>query len=567
MQKKSSALEWVAVGIVVLLLVGIAGAIASIFLSRTTAQAPDSVPVVVHTRSETPPSEVAEAPEPPASTVPPTSPASAEAPPATAEPAAPPTAQAAAAPAYEPKFEPSVCPMDGLPEGATVECGYLIVPEDRSDADSADIRLAVAIIRSQSASPSPDPLIYLAGGPGGSALGDLQGWIDHGYASQRDFILFDQRGTGYSEPSLNCTEIEEWTYKYLNNPEWFLRNQTLRCSRRLRKDGIKVSAYNSAASAADLDDLRRALGYDQINLLGISYGTRLALTTMRDFPQHVRSVVLDSTYPPNVDSFAEQAANTVRAFDQLFDGCAADPQCNTAYPGLRESFYALVDALNEEPAEVILIDPDSGMPAITRVYGNDVVGIIFLSLYSTDIIPVLPRVIHEAAHGSYDSLALLLQLAFERGFDTADIFSEGMYYSVQCKEEMTFVEYKSVISAAESQPSLTDYFVDGFELERVMCNFWGAGEAAPIENEPVRSDIPTLVLAGQYDPVTPPAWGMLAAETLGSSYFYEFPGFGHGVSILGNCPTQLTQAFVNNPTVAPDASCIAAIGPPAFILP
>jgi pimeloyl-ACP methyl ester carboxylesterase len=563
MQKKSSPLELLALGVVLLLLVGIGGAIIAVVVLRGTASSPAPEPISAsQVQVVTSSDDEAAAPTEAAPT---------EAAPSEAAPSeAAPTEAAAPAPAYEPRFEESDCPMRRMPEDVTIDCGTLIVPENRSQPDGPQVRLAVAIIRSASPTPAAEPLVYLSGGPGGSALYGLDRWIELGYTSQHDMILFDQRGTGYSEPSLNCIEIEDWTYKDLGRPEWFLRNQTLRCSKRLRKEGVDMSAYNSAASAADLNDLRRALGYEKLNLLGISYGTRLALTTMRDYPQAVRSVVLDSTYPPNADALTEDAPNTNRAFDQLFAGCAENPACNENFPLLKDRFYELVNNLDEQPLELPVINYETGRPFEIEVYGDDMLGVLFLSLYDTEAIPILPIVISQAADGDYFLLSQLFAAAFAQGshasiYSNADGFSEGMYYSVQCREEMPFADYKTVLASAADYPELENYVVSGYELERVMCNFWGAGEPDAIENQPVQSDIPTLVLAGQYDPITPPAWGKLAAESLSNSYFYEFPGYGHGVSVVDGCSTDITQAFFADPASPPDTGCLANIGAPDFL--
>ncbi|MCA9904902.1 MAG: alpha/beta fold hydrolase, partial [Anaerolineae bacterium] len=175
---------------------------------------------------------------------------------------------------------------DGLVEGDDVDCGLLFVPEDRTDPDSATIELAVAILYASEDDVQPDPIIYLAGGPGGNAVDELEAWVDIPYIQDRDLILLDQRGTGYSFPSLNCPEIEESE-----------DDATQACRDRLVADGVNLQAYNSAENAADVADLRVALGYDEWNLYGISYGTRLAQTIVRDYPQGIRSVILDSAYP------------------------------------------------------------------------------------------------------------------------------------------------------------------------------------------------------------------------------------------------------------------------------
>jgi pimeloyl-ACP methyl ester carboxylesterase len=549
-QKKAPLFEWIAAGLAVVLLLGVGATIALLLVRRAlpqTAAAP--APTVA---AQAPPPTEAPAATP---TLAPT-----EAPTTTPPPTPTP------APTYTPVFEPAICPVF-TPEGASVDCGYLVVPENRSDPESPDIRLAVAIIRSFAPNPQPDPLFYLEGGPGGTAMRTLDMWIANGFANERDVVVLAQRGTGYSEPHLDCEEVGDWTLRYMSTADGVLRSQVLMCRRRLGRESIDLSAYTSAANAADVYDLQRALGYEQVNLLGISYGTRLALTVMRDYPQGVRSVVLDSTYPPQADLFAEHPANSIRAYEQIFAGCVEHPGCAAAYPDLQNRFYSLIEQLNAQPAPVELIDFTSGDTFETTMDGDDVAGTVFLALYDTRVIPYLPQTIYGASEGDYRMLSLLLSMRYAQGYGRVDGLSEGMYYSIQCGEEMPFTDEARIEASVEDYPQLRDYFLDGFELDSRLCRIWRVRDADPRENEPVVSDIPTLVLAGEYDPITPPAWGQQAAETLPRSFFYEFPGFGHGVSILGNCPTTMTQAFLANPAAPPDASCIAAIGGPDFMLP
>ena len=184
-----------------------------------------------------------------------------------------------------PYVESTPCWMalpDGVVEGQNIDCGYLFVPETRDDSSSPSIQLAYAVLYAPTESPQPDPVIYLAGGPGGSAVKELDGWLDAPYLQDRDLVLLDQRGTGYSLPTLNCPEMEQ-----------AVQDATQACRDRLVEEGVDLQAYSSVENAADVADLRVALGYDEWNLYGISYGTRLALTVMRDHPEGVRSVVLE----------------------------------------------------------------------------------------------------------------------------------------------------------------------------------------------------------------------------------------------------------------------------------
>jgi len=500
----------------------------------------------------------------------------------------PPTDIPSPTPVPVPVFEEADCPFDlpaGQVDGRTVECGYLEVLEDRADpvgradSDSAMLRLAVAIFRHPDGDPEPDPVIYLEGGPGGSALefaslsfGDLSAPI---FAANRDLILFDQRGVGLSEPALDCPALTELSVELLDNEmdgeeltyqemdDLYLET-ALACGEELRENA-DLSDYNSDASAADVDDLRRALGYDQVNLWGISYGTRLALEVIRDYPEGVRSVVLDSVVPPDVDTEVEGPANVARALDLLFASCAADEACNAAYPDLRAVFFDIVDRLNESPAAFPVTDALTGEVYDAIMNGDDMLGLLAQSLYQTDIIPMLPQIIYDASEGSYELLARIAGslLAVREGM------SDGMQYSVQCNEEVSFSSATAFEAALAEHPELEGLYAstDGEPATFALCAGWDAGQADASANEPVTSAIPALVMSGQFDPVTPPDWGRRAAETLANSAFFEYPGEGHGVSTGYGCAAQMMTAFLDDPDSVPDDSCIAEMGPPQFALP
>lgn len=460
-------------------------------------------------------------------------------------------------------FEPAPCPVP-VPQGAEVECGYLMVPEDRSLPASGTIRLAVAILRSYSDDPAPDPVVYLEGGPGGSALEGLEYWLDSPLLEDRDFILLEQRGTRYSDPWLDCPEltssyIESWR-QGLSDEEEAAREveAAIECRDRLRAEGVDLAAYDSAASAADLADLRQVLGYDEWNLYGISYGTRLALTTMRDHPEGIRSVILDSVYPPAVDGLSTIPPNTERVFSKLFDDCAADPVCRAAFPHLEADFYQLLERANDKPITVTVSHPDSGEQLRLPLDGDDLVWELFLAFYSETEIPYLPLVIEQASQGNYELLVPLTDTALR----TILSGSDGMSNSVNCSEEVPFSSPAEVAAAAEAIPPLLRAFTFTSTFE--ICDLWGAGTVDPIEDEAVYSDIPTLVLAGTYDPITPPSSGRLAAATLSNSFYYEFPGLGHGVT-TADCPASIAAAFLNNPAAEPDTSCLDELSGPVFL--
>ena len=473
------------------------------------------------------------------------------------------------------EFEPGECQFE-TPPGQTVDCGYLTVPEDRGQPDGPTIRLSVAIFKSQSDDPAPDPIVYLEGGPGGKALKAVPLVFNSRFApflADRDLIMFDQRGIGYSEPALDCPEVEEFAYETLNqdlSPEEGLALATEainECRDRLESEGVNLAAYNSAESAADLNDLRLALGYEEWNLLSVSYGTRLALTAMRDHPEGIRSVILDSTYPLQVDLYTGVPANFDRALSLLLDSCAADPLCSEVYPELESVFLEVVEQLNAVPITISATNSLTGESYDVLVDGDVLTGFLFQSLYSTNLIPWLPKIIFDIRDGDYDIFALVMGSFLSNiGFS-----SDGMYYSVQCGEEVRFSTPGDYAAAAEAYPYLRSVFDGSPKIGEPLfdiCESWDAKEADPIENEPVSSDIPTLVLAGEYDPITPPAWGRLAAETLSNSLYFEFPAMGHGASLSEvECPLNVALEFLDDPTAALQGDCIAEMSGPEFFVP
>jgi pimeloyl-ACP methyl ester carboxylesterase len=449
----------------------------------------------------------------------------------------------------------------------------LTVPEERSSTNGKTIRLHVAVFKSTSTTPAPDPVVFLAGGPGGHALEGVpisDAWFAP-FLSDRDFIIFDQRGTGYSEPALDCPEFVDLAYNTLDDD---LRAQeaakrtietALQCHDRLASQGINLAAYNDSENTADLNDLRLALGYDQWNLYGVSYGTLLALNAMRDFPAGIRSVILDSTLPPQVPGPLDSPANADRVLNTLFDGCAKDVDCNQAYPNLKDTFYRLVDRLNQQPVVENLIHPDDGKSYTVLLNGDRVLFAIYQALYQSSYIPVLPAVIDNASKGidllGYWVLADLMV----KGAEQEKGSSAGMYYSTVCNKQIPFLSRDQVAAASDKYPQQHDVFERSEFFD--ICAKWGAKAAPARVNDPVKSQIAALVLAGEYDPVTPPSYGRLAADGLSHSSYFLFPGLGHGVSTAGECPLSITKAFLNAPTQSPDSSCIQQMRGPAFDAP
>jgi pimeloyl-ACP methyl ester carboxylesterase len=468
---------------------------------------------------------------------------------------------------YVPEFVETDCLFD-LPG---VVCGVLVVPEDRSDPAGNQVELAVAIILSRSAEPAPDPVIYLEGGPGGAAIFGIEDLMRHPIVEERDLIVFDQRGNGFSLPSLNCPELEEEA-----------EDGVQACRDRLIEEGVNLDAYNTAASAADVNDLRVALGYDQVNLWGISYGTKLALTTLRDFPDGIRSVVIDSVYPPEIEDLAQQATAFVGAYQALFDRCAEDADCSAAFPDLEFVFYDTVAAYNEAP---MYIETEDGEVELT---GDEILAQLFQALYDSERLPYLPYALdllsysddvdalvdgYDILTGAYrpdDSGAELPPSAVEESPDVQAITdelgdisdSEGQAYSVDCSEEYQLTDVDAAYAAAEQAPEeVVGYLVGGIDSALNDCAIWNVQTAAVRENLRVSSDLPVLILSGLMDPITPPEAGESASLGLTGSQVVVFPTAGHGISFTdtdaGACAKSLVTTFLDDPITLLDTACVA----------
>jgi len=470
----------------------------------------------------------------------------------------------------------TACDFNGPagPESARPDCGFAIVQEDRSRNDGRTIRIPYVACRAPNPDGDYDPIVILGGGPGGPdgqvASPRCDDPANNRFQARFDIVWLDQRGTGRSLPSLDCPEWRAAFSSYLTvaqsvDEDVAAQQTALRaCHDRLASAGVNFGAYTSSASAHDVRDLLLALGYDTWKLYGISYGTRVAMTALRDTPERIRSVVLDAALPLPANWDADFAVNFQRALDTLFAGCANDPACNAAFPDLEQTFFDFVAELNLHPLTLHPPNPAGGAPLTVVVTGDRLLLGIQQAMYDTALLPLVPLVITSAAQGN---TALLTAAAAQVAVPSRIAF--GLYHSVLCNEEVPFIT-PEILAAAnagvrdEIKNALTPFFTQ-HDLE--VCTFWGSSPPAAIENEPVVSDVPALILTGEYDPVTPPAYGRLAAETLSHSTFFELPGIGHGTLNGTACAVDLAFAFQSDPSRPPDASCIDEIPPLRFALP
>ena len=463
-------------------------------------------------------------------------------------------------PPFEPEFSSSACPYNlNVPSDVTLSCGFVTVLEDRATLSGNTIELYVVRIHGMRRFLNRDPIIYLAGGPGGSATRAAQHFIDEArflYA-ERDLILFDQRGIGGSKPRLECSDYRHGhaELRHLDlSPEDKLRwrvEALLECRHTLTGQGIDLDTYNSASTAADVVDIASSMDYDSFNLYGSSYGTLLALTIMRDYPTDIRSVVLDGVLPLQVNHYHSLNANRAATLDELFRQCEADPECAKRYPDLGETFWSAVDRYTADPFILRYYDRYADDSYEEEFDGNFVVGRVVSSLRSERWIPYVPFLINETAGGNVavaDGWARPIYNVINDPIDNSAASA-----SMSCYSFGPSMDHDILASDREAHSRFADpqYPL----LMPALCDEWQKIPVDPIEDEPVVSDIPTLLLSGQFDPATPPRWADIAAETLSNSYSFVLPMTGHGVGIGTPCGRTLTEKFLESPTTNPLSPC------------
>lgn len=479
------------------------------------------------------------------------------------------TALATAPPsaAGAPRLDVGGCPFTlpaGYQQGKTVDCGFVTVPERHGKPDGPTIHLAVARFHSLSSTPDPVPMIYLSGGPGATNRGAVTNfsYAFPGVIGAQDVIVFDQRGVGKSQPALDCPELRDQTFENYTRPMSLTDGADLtitaglRCRDRLVQQGIDLTAYTGREDAADVNDIRLALGYDKVDLLGISYGTRLALTVMRDFPQIVSSVVLDSVVPLQEDLYGQQPLAFDRALNLLFDNCAAEGLCAANYPTLRQDFAAVVRQMNAQPVTVAINDP-TGAGHDVVITGDRFVVALFDWLYSPETMQYVPAAIEQLKGGTHTLLAQLMRGTLAKPFS----YSRGMEYSVMCSDVVRFERYDDEVASARGVMPEIRAVVPNSRSFFGICDQWPKGPADPREQQAVTSDTPTLVLESANDPATPPAYGQDAARTLSRSIYVEVPGIGHSVVANGGaCVQTILTAYFADPTHQPLTACTAGLG-------
>jgi pimeloyl-ACP methyl ester carboxylesterase len=456
---------------------------------------------------------------------------------------------------YSAKLEP--CKLPGEDKPADAFCGIHQVWENRAAKSGRRIGLKVVVLPALSSSPKPDPIFLLAGGPGQAATTIAPGFAgEDRLRKDRDVVFVDQRGTG--EPDKLACELgghEDDLQSYLG--EMFPVAAVQECRDRLAKK-YDLTLYTTDLSMDDLDEVRAWLGYDKINLSGGSYGTRAAQVYLRRHPRSVRSVVLNGAVPMDETLPITHAAAGQRSLDLLTEWCEKDAACHGKFPEFRQEFQKVMDRLRREPAAVEVTHPRTGKPARVTVAWNVVADGVRWALYSPGSSAWLPLIIHQAATGDFAPLA---QASVNSRLGAIDGITMGLFFSVTCAEDIPFID-PAQVPARTANTFLGDYRV---AQQTAACGVWPRARIEPSHREPVRSDVPVLVINGERDPVTPPDFGPRVTRAMTRAVRVVIPWGSHGGS--EPCREKIQADFIEKGSgEGLDLSCVKQMRMTPFML-
>ena len=441
---------------------------------------------------------------------------------------------------------------DVMPPGSAVttrvECATLDVPEDWSKPDGRKITLKIAVAAARSGNPQPDPVIYFAGGPGQAAT---ESWpqIAPGFArirERRDILFVDQRGTGGSNV-LRCEFPDDTEFGTMDPDE--SRDAQIAmardCLRELSKTS-DVAQFTTSVAARDIEAVRQAIGAPKLNLYGGSYGTRMAQEYARQYPDAVRSIILDGVAPPALALGSEHAINLEATLKTILGSCAQQPACAKAFGDPYATLYALRDRVRAEPVTVTVRDPVTNRPREMRLDESSVVVIARLFAYSPETAALLPLLLDEANKGRPESLVAQATQIYD---SLTKMISHGMQLSIACAEDAP-----RMAAREEDEDLILGGALIGVALNQ--CSVWPKGPVSKHFHDPLTLDVPVLLLSGERDPVTPPRYADEVAKSLPNARHLVGTGQGH-ILLTRGCTPRLAAKFVEDlDPAALDASCL-----------
>jgi pimeloyl-ACP methyl ester carboxylesterase len=465
---------------------------------------------------------------------------------------------------YEPRLVGSDCPDPALPT-ERISCQTLVLPENRAEPERRQVELPVVRIAAAASNAATGDdtaggdaaaVIVLHGGPGGGTVEEWAVWSSLLDDLETEVVLYDQRGGGRSVPRLDCPEHSAAFADALgmDRDREVERSQIAdalsRCHNRLVAEGVALDDYDTASSTSDLEDLRRALGVEQVTLVGSSYGSRLALDYLRTHPDRVRSVVLDGVDPPGRAGSSTERALAAAAVQRLLDACAADTACNSAHPDLGDSLVAATQRLDSQPSTVT-VEGEAG-PVTLTLTGDDLYAGLFVAMYDTEVIPLIPALVEAVASGDTS----IIQTFAARILPGLSATAVGAYMSVECADSGG----SGPTEGTPSDRSATLELVGSVSF----CAQWPVEPASEDFRAPVdpADPPPSLVITGSLDPVTPAEDAREVAGWLGS-HLVELPRAGHATMLADACARTVLRSFLANPD-RPELACTAAPAPIPF---
>ena len=433
-------------------------------------------------------------------------------------------------------------------------CGTLEVPENPDEPAARRIALRVAVLPAENPSARPDPVLVLAGGPGQS-ITETYPRIAPAFdrlRRERDIVLVDQRGTGGSG-LLSCPQIGRADRDVELLPTE-AGQEAAECARSLRAD---LTRHGTGDYVRDLDAVRAALGYERVNLVGFSYGTRAALAYARTHPERARTLVLDGVVPFQMIIGNDFDIDSERALAWLFTRCAGEPACRERYPDLEDGFRELVRRLDRKPEKVRTRHPVTGEPIDLTVDGDSVRQVTLAFLYQAETSALLPPLIRQALQGDLGPLAAQGILAVS---DIQAGMSRPLQLAVLCSEDVPLY--------ADPAPGAPSTFLGNGARDafRSLCAGWPRAPVDPAFHQAPRMETPALLLSGEADPVTPPRWADQAAVALPASHRITVPGQGHGVLVRGCIPRIVAEFVKRGSADGLDVSCLDRLQPAPIFL-
>ncbi len=442
--------------------------------------------------------------------------------------------------------------------------GYLEVLENRNKPTGNTIKLPVYIFKSRNPNSKKNPIIYTVGGPGSTTMPSAQYMNYYKYLDDRDFILVEQRGTQFAQPSLNCPEWSKAIYEsHLPNfdtttyDSLFAKAATS-CKTRLQQKGVDLNGYNTNEIAADINDLVYVLNIKEYNLLTISYSTKIAQVLLRDYPERIRSVVMDSPLPLEVNYDEESVANLLKMAHTLLSDCASDATCNNAFPNLKNRFFEYLKEKTENPLRVVVKNPTNEKRETFYLKGEDLI-----TTFSSTSIANIPLEIEKLLNNDLSTIKKQLSYLFEKP-DTFNGYGLGMRLSVWCAEEYPFNSQERITTETNKYPETKGLSPVVFDKE--VCDIWSVQKVNAIENKPIKSNIPVLLINGGYDSDTPVKWASAMKDNLPNSFHLIFEGWTHTPTTNWSnpCGMQAAHDFFNTPNQRPAPECLKSIKSPTF---